>query len=1667
MKGKILIILSFFCFIFNLSFADQQFVYLDSGTNSIEFTVRNLGNHKIPKLYGKFDNISEFPSGITAPSFWEINSEIDVFNTVTYSIQIEIAPSVPDQDFDAVLSYYELDSENSVINVRSDIITFVYGQPFPEITGIVINPISFSPNGDICNDTTSISYEIQGTFPITDACVEIYNSEDILIYSNSKTYSDFNISDSFTWDGSGNSVEGRYYAVIHSTDINGHSVSKISSDFSLYLNDYNYKVDYEEFVSNNKDFPIQYPFSVYSKRLAGIGPLAQLYDFMNLYFCARRTSAETMKLFMHPVIHYNISFTGLPSFEDSLNQPKIQEPNADVKGPIFSKITYSPDYSSYNFKLLLSVINTDTHITNKILKSYILNESGSVSSYLISNNLINKFEYDWYSDGINLVYIELNPGIKLIKSDYTGGSKTELLSGDWLIKNPEIGENGDFIVFSGLENPVSGQTYNTAPYKIYGLKNAGQPVLLFDPGENAACLRPSVSPDNKAVAFFSDLDSPGSYNIYIIRTEAEDFSEHILNNRPASDITLYKITNIPSYAGLNPSLISWSPDSRKLFFEMVYYYTTYESIQLFSVDTEVLGSIPYKVFSYNNSLNYVLGNEYRFYPNFTDGFENISFVSSKSSTEINLQLWYLKQENSCGTELENDVPGTVIDDSVMVKISSEALPVQEDNLFITQIPGSDSSITDPANQIPPVLSNIYDISLNSTVSEFITPIEITFFYNDDDIIGIEETDINIYVYNPELEQWELAQADNSMVIRDLDRNYITILTDHLSYFVLSGKVSEDSIGPELRLVSYNPKYISPNSDNIQDVLDISAELDQSGKILIGVYDTDGNKIYSDFRSCTEDSIVSFTWPGIDFNQNIVSDGVYSIEVVGENGAGLKSSVIIVKVVVDNTQPDILIYNVEDGKLYNNQVFPIINVNDINLKDYSITLNGAEYISGTPISKEGAYALIVTASDLAGNASVKQVNFTVDVSPPVTSLEFSGLSYFNSGITYLNSETDFILNAEDGGSGVKKTEYYLNSLPFIEYSGPVNITGDDGMYKLFFRSIDNSGNTEIQKQAKIYLDNTAPVSNLIIGEPKYKDLFFTFISSETDLEIYSKDTGSGVSRRFYSISGSEYFEVSDTFTIPDNYEGAVNISYYSADFLDNSEVPKIKSLIIDNTPPSTEYSISPSFLLSGTTTAYPESVIELNSSDAGIIPSGVSYTQYKIENSSGFSTGWINYTEPFDLKNIPYGMYVVKIKSFDNVGNEETGNEIEINIKPVLETETGIFNQESVLIWFNYNNALLTQDQKQNLMDIISLINPPYYTITESEEEFISLMRTGAFNIYLILGDFQPLSGHHSEELKEHIYSGNGIICSQYRHFIGEGNISKVQGIEFLDVFETKDLIISFDSSPVSVPGLFNSSGHSDKVQILLGSNADGYGLIKEGDDEGPAIVINEYGNGKSIFFPFDLVKSSSDPNTQTIQEILSRSIDYTAPSGLTVNPESIISIFIRIKTEPFSLLMNVEEELPDQVKLIYASPGFIQNSNYLNWEFELNPGLWKNLFITVKLPNSPGTFEFFTNYYVKVNKLFNLIGTDTVEVSITLSAEELMLEIIEEINNLSVVNEEQNFLNNSVRFIEKIELESSEKKEQNILNCLKAVENLNKIQSADTGFIRLKLDMLLKILETQ
>jgi fibronectin type III domain protein len=102
-------------------------------------------------------------------------------------------------------------------------------------------------------------------------------------------------------------------------------------------------------------------------------------------------------------------------------------------------------------------------------------------------------------------------------------------------------------------------------------------------------------------------------------------------------------------------------------------------------------------------------------------------------------------------------------------------------------------------------------------------------------------------------------------------------------------------------------------------------------------------------------------------------------------------------------------------------------------------------------------------------------YDVDTTAPTTTIDLNG---YTAG-KWTNGDVQFSLNPTDATSGVASTSYAIDQhTSWTTYSSPVTIS-TEGKHAVYFRSVDNAGNTENFHAVAVNIDKTAP---LLAGAP---------------------------------------------------------------------------------------------------------------------------------------------------------------------------------------------------------------------------------------------------------------------------------------------------------------------------------------------------------------------------------------------------------------------------------------------------------------------------------------------------------------------------------------------------------------------------------------------------------
>lgn len=181
-----------------------------------------------------------------------------------------------------------------------------------------------------------------------------------------------------------------------------------------------------------------------------------------------------------------------------------------------------------------------------------------------------------------------------------------------------------------------------------------------------------------------------------------------------------------------------------------------------------------------------------------------------------------------------------------------------------------------------------------------------------------------------------------------------------------------------------------------------------------------------------------------------SDGNYryvvtAVDLVGNES--MPSNEVLVA--YDKAPPTIVVNGTTDGQFHNTNVVLEVTITDLTLQSSSVLLNGAPYANGQPITADGAYSLVVNATDGGGLQSSKTVQFSIDKTPPIVTVSgVVGGAAYEDYVTPTFSATD---------TNLQSVSAKLNGVAFA--SGTTIVA--DGSWSLVVTAVDKANNTTVK------------------------------------------------------------------------------------------------------------------------------------------------------------------------------------------------------------------------------------------------------------------------------------------------------------------------------------------------------------------------------------------------------------------------------------------------------------------------------------------------------------------------------------------------------------------------------------------------------------------------------
>ncbi len=222
------------------------------------------------------------------------------------------------------------------------------------------------------------------------------------------------------------------------------------------------------------------------------------------------------------------------------------------------------------------------------------------------------------------------------------------------------------------------------------------------------------------------------------------------------------------------------------------------------------------------------------------------------------------------------------------------------------------------------------------------------------------------------------------------------------------------------------------------------------------------------------------------------------------------------------------------------------------------INWVTYTGPFTISNEGLTTVYYNSTDIADNMeSPNRQDVWIDTKCPDTSATLDPSSPTGNNGWYASSVT-LSLSYSDVTSEVSRTFLRVNSGPVELYVTPVLFSAD-GFYAVEYWSIDNAGNTEQVNTISFRIDQSEPITTLLIQEPSHGS-DPTYVKNTTDFILDADDVMSKLAWIEYQIDGTGWMTYSVPFQV--STFGPHDVDYRSVDCAGNVEDYHRVSIIVN-------------------------------------------------------------------------------------------------------------------------------------------------------------------------------------------------------------------------------------------------------------------------------------------------------------------------------------------------------------------------------------------------------------------------------------------------------------------------------------------------------------------------
>jgi hypothetical protein len=250
-----------------------------------------------------------------------------------------------------------------------------------------------------------------------------------------------------------------------------------------------------------------------------------------------------------------------------------------------------------------------------------------------------------------------------------------------------------------------------------------------------------------------------------------------------------------------------------------------------------------------------------------------------------------------------------------------------------------------------------------------------------------------------------------------------------------------------------------------------------------------------------------------------------------------------------------------------------------------------------------------------------------------------------------------------------------------------------------------------------------------------------------------------------------------------------------------------------------------------------------------------------------------------------------------------------------------------------------------------------YDLVLNKNDFATKFRTGNYQDYALLSEYQVLDPQVQQELREHVYNGEGLLVAG-RHDVRTRILDNPLGIQYVGAQLAPTGVQMLAGNTYGLSGQ-ESFTQGNKVQrfLLKGATADGNVLNSIPNGQNSLVTHNAYGNGIAALGGYDLLAETSAETAPGLHSSLIRKpLVYVNPSQANPLAGRVVPLHLSISNPSIPNTTQVSVGTSINGYVVAASAGTVANGR-LSWSTQLATGQTAavDLWVQVSSDGSPVT----------------------------------------------------------------------------------------------------------------